>query len=302
MWSVETEFVPSSDSKVTYSNLVYLSSEARIYLFFRGLDDSWKPSWASSRVEKLDWKTGGILIDFPNAVRHRPYVKVASNGVDKIHFAYTEGHPRDFPNSVYHVFYRSGVGLCGSTGEYLGALESGLVEPTEGTLVFQGDPEKVAWVIAVNDYEDEGLFILFSVRLGGSDNEIAGAVSRLSYWIAVWNGFAWESQFLAEAGPQIYEGEDDYSGLLSQHPNNPNIVFISTKVDPTTGAKLRHWEIFRGCKSPSGEWMWDAITSDSEEDNLRPLATSGESAQLLWLRGSMISFSDYGFKVVRRGI
>ncbi len=297
-WSAEREFVLSKESKITYSNLVYLSDEERIYNFFRGLDNSWKPSWALSDAKVLDWKIGGILINFQHEKKHRPYLKLCSNGKDTINFAYTEGHPRDFPNSIYHISYRSGVGLCNSAGKFIAPLESGLVAPTEGTLVFQGSVENVAWVVAVNDYHQKGLFVLFSVRHVRSDNDIAHGDSDLSYWLATWNGTKWESKFVAKAGPQIYKGEDDYSGLFTQHPDDPNIFFISTKVNPINQVRLKHWELFRGYLSPTGHLTWNAITADSDQDNLRPIVTAGDFSQVCWLYGEMVSYSDYAFKVV----
>ncbi len=45
-WAPAEVFVPSGKSRVTYSNLLRLSAEnGRIYNFFRGLDNSFKPSW-----------------------------------------------------------------------------------------------------------------------------------------------------------------------------------------------------------------------------------------------------------------
>ncbi|HEY2945716.1 MAG TPA: BNR-4 repeat-containing protein, partial [Vicinamibacteria bacterium] len=109
-WSEERAFVPSPSSSITYSNLHRLAGErGRIYDFFRGLDNRFKPSVAWSDDEGESWKTGGVVIDVPAAFRHRPYVKYVSDAQDTVHLAYTEGHPRDFDNSLYHAFYRKGA-------------------------------------------------------------------------------------------------------------------------------------------------------------------------------------------------
>jgi hypothetical protein len=297
-WSRERTFVPSHDSKVTYSNLVYLSSEDRVYNFFRGLGDSWKPSWAYAEAKELNWKIGGILIEFRHPQKHRPYFKVCSNGIDTIHFAYTEGHPRDFPNSIYHVAYKSGVGLCETGGSHIAPIEAGLASPLHGTLVFQGDEDNVSWVIAVNDFGDEGIFILFSVRHVGLVQGMQANGSRISYWVAKWNGADWKSTFVAEAGPQLYQGEDDYSGLFAQHPTNPGILYISTKVDPTNGEALNHWEIFEGKTSDGEQWTWASITENSKNNNLRPIATGSAGVSVLWLSGEMESYRNFAFRVL----
>jgi hypothetical protein len=145
-WGDERVFVPSPSSSITYSNLHRLAGErGRIYDFFRGLDNRFKPSVAWSDDEGETWKTGGVVIDVPAAFRHRPYVKYASNGKDTVHIVYTEGHPRDFDNSLYHAFYRGGT-LHRSDGTVIRPLAEGLRDPVEGTRIFQGDPRNVAWV------------------------------------------------------------------------------------------------------------------------------------------------------------
>lgn len=45
---------------------------------------------------------------FRNA--NRPYVKYYSDGKSRIHFIFTDGHPRDEPvNSVYYAYYEQGA-------------------------------------------------------------------------------------------------------------------------------------------------------------------------------------------------
>ncbi len=138
-WGPELSFVPGESSRLTYSNLCYLADEKRLYNFFRGLDDSFKPSYAFSNDAGESWKTGRIIIQVPGKFRHRPYVKYASNGKDTIHFFYTEGHPRNYDNSAYHVYYRNGC-LHRSDGTVIRRLEEGLREPAEGTRVFAETP------------------------------------------------------------------------------------------------------------------------------------------------------------------
>lgn len=208
-WTAEKRFMPTSWSRITYSNLVYLSSEKRTYNFFRGLNDEWKPSWASSDARARSWSTGGILINFAHPIRHRPYLKVCSNGRDTIHFAYSEGHPRDYPNSLYHASYRSGVGLVDSEGKFVATLETGLPSPASGTLVVKGGPEEIYWVVAINDFGKGGLFILYSVRKGAEVVASKPEVSALSYGLAHWDGHVWRAFPLCAAGPQLYFGEDD---------------------------------------------------------------------------------------------
>jgi hypothetical protein len=127
-WGEEQVFIPSAKSRVTYTNLFFLSAEKRIYDFYRGFDDSFKPSWAWSEDSGETWKPGKVFINVPLKYRHRPYVKYASNGVDTVHVAYSDGHPRNFDNSIYHIAYRAGK-LWRSDGTQIRALDEGLKSP-----------------------------------------------------------------------------------------------------------------------------------------------------------------------------
>lgn len=232
-------------------------------------------------------------------VLHRPYVKYASNGRDTVHIAYTEGHPRYYDNSVYHVIYRDGQ-LRRSDGTPIRALSEGLKSPDEGTLVFKGDPNNVAWTSDLHIDRRGRPYMAVSVqkdsaglprRQGGEDHR---------YRFARWIGKTWECHEIAYAGTKLYPGEDDYTGNIALDPHDPDIVHISTNADPITGKRLAHWEIFRGNARGPGRWTWTPITSNSDVDNIRPIVPiwPGKKHALLWLRGKMRAYTDYTFEVV----
>ena len=111
-----------------------------------------------------------------------------------------------------------------------------------------------------------------------------------------WDGSAWRVHEIAYAGTRLYAGEDDYTGLASLDPNDPDVVYISTDADPATGAPLvshadgrRHHELFRGSTRDSGAtWRWEPITANSTVDNLRPIVPRWKDARtaLVWMRGT----------------
>ena len=287
-WGPLRTFSPSAKSRVTYANLLYLSSEnhgrGRLYNFYRGLDASFKPSYAYSEDDGESWKSGNVAINVPTAFRHRPYVRYAGNGKDTIHWLYTEGHPRNFDNSVYHAFYRDGD-LHRSDGGAIRPLSEGLAKPEEGTLVFQGDADHVAWVSDLHLSDDGRPYAVFSVQenaagLPSGDKE-AGQDHRYHY--AWWDGSAWREHEIAYAGTRLYAGEDDYTGNLCLDPDRLDTVYISTNADPQSGRPLmsaadglRHYEIFRGTTTDGGQsWTWQAITKNSTQDNLRPFGPNG---------------------------
>jgi hypothetical protein len=309
-WGEERSFVPSPSSRITYSNLHRLPGEkGRILNFYRGLDDLFKPSVAWSDDGGETWTSGGIVVDVPDRFRHRPYVKYASDGRGSVHLLYTEGHPRNFDNSVYHVVLRDGL-LHRSDGTPIRPLPEGLRSPGEGTRVFRGDADNVAWVVdAARDGEGRPL-IAYSVQTGSAGLPPGQGGEDHRYRLARWNGTVWLDGEIAFAGTRLYAREDDYAGGVALVSGDPDTVFISTNADPSTGAPLvsaadgrRHWEIFRGSRGEAGSgkaWHWTPLTRDSSQDNLRPIVPPAEGRPpiLLWLRGTYRSYTHYDLEVV----
>jgi hypothetical protein len=313
-WGAERSFVPSPSSRITYSNLHRLAGEdGRIYDFYRGLDDLFKPSVAWSDDEGETWTSGGVVIDVPSAFRHRPYVMYVSDGRETVHLLYTEGHPRDFDNSVFHVALRNG-GLHRSDGAPIRPLAVGLRSPEEGTRVFQGDADNVAWVLDAELDAEGRPVVAYSVQKGSAGRPSGEGGEDHRYRRARWTGSGWEDEEIAFAGTRLYPGEDDYTGGLALVSGDPDTVFISTNADPTTGEALRsaadgrrHWEIFRGSRRADGPgenpaWRWTPLTRGSSRDNLRPVVprAQGREPILLWLRGAYRAYTDYDLEVVGR--
>ncbi len=309
-WDDETVIIPSPTSRVTYSNLHRLPAEnsgkGRIYDFFRGLHNSFKPSYIYSDDNADTWQTGNVFIDVPTEFRHRPYVKYASDGRHTIHIAYTDGHPRNFDNSIYHVFYRKGM-LHRSDGSPIRSLKEGLKMPEEGTLVFKGDKNNVAWITDLHIDSLGRPYMVYSVQVGDGGKPQDDHGSDMRYRYARWNGSKWTDREIAHAGSRLYKGEDDYTGLAALDPHDPNRIYISTNADPVSGKPLvskadgrRHWEIFRGTTRGGGKWQWQPVTTDSTADNLRPVIPiwPGNQRAVLWLQGRMISYTDFNFRVV----
>lgn len=304
-WGPVREFSPSATTRLTYSNVYRLSAEGnRVYDFFRGLDGKFKPSYAISNNASENWTTGNIFIQSQAA---RPYVRYASNGIDTIHFFYTEGHPRDFDNSVYHAFYRKGQ-LSRSDGTRIRSLSEGLQSPEEGTQIFKGDTNHVAWTADL-ELDERGLpYVAYSVQVGSAGKPPRQGGEDHRYRYARWDGKQWHDHPMAYAGRRLYPGEDDYTGLVALHPHNPDVAYISTDADPRLGIPLvsrsdgrRHYEIFKGITKDFGRtWTWTAVTRDSTMENLRPVIPKWNKRHtaLLWLRGVYRAYTDFDLEVV----
>ena len=308
-------YTPSPTTELTYSNLFLLPNESnRVYNFFRGLHGSYKPSYLYSDDFGTTWNTGNIYINVPTTQKHRPYVRYTSNRRDTVHMIYTEGHPRDYDNSLYHIFYRAGQ-LYQSNGTKLCSLQVGLDSPDQGTQIYRGDPQHVAWIVDFVLDSNEHPVCVYSVQYNSAGLPVGQGGDDLRYRYARWDGSVWHNYALAYAGCRLYSGEDDYTGLAAIEPDDPSIVYISTNSDPMTGNPLissadgkRHHELFRGNTTDGGQtWTWTALTKDSKADNLRPMrpqctdeSNPNQYRALVWLRGEYRAYTDYLQEVVAR--
>lgn len=307
-WQPERVFVPSPSSRVTYSNLLFLPAEnggrGRLHNFFRGWDNHFKPSWMTSDDQGETWQSHGLWIDMPSDKRHRPYVKYAGNGADTIHFLFTEAHPRDYDNSLYHAFYRNGQ-FHRSDGTIIGSAAAGPLTPPQATRIFPGGPDNVAWASDLHLDSAGHPVAVYSVHINARqyDKKDPRFGSDHRYRYARWNGSRWIDRQIAFAGRRLYPGEDDYTGNLCLDPQNPDRVFISTDVDPATGRKLPggHFEIFQGITADHAEtWQWTSLTPGAAQDNLRPIVPIGDprGSWLFWLRGSYHTYTRYEQEIV----
>ncbi|SHG60368.1 BNR repeat-containing family member [Fodinibius roseus] len=294
--------------EVTYSNVYRLSDNGKVYNFHRGI--GWNPNYMVSEDEGESWRYGGQLLAHPG----RPYLRYTSNNSDQIHFIATEGHPRNYNNSIYHG-YTDGKQVYGSGGQAVGPLsgeESTDLKPYDFTTVFDGDSTTRANVAWTSDIELDGEgrpYVAFSVTkdpiaLGEREQtEKAGFDHRYHY--ARWDGEQWQEHEIAYAGSRLYPGENEYTGLITLHPDDPDVVYISADVDPATGEELnpegpRRYEIFRGTTGDRGaSWEWTPITEDSDQDNIRPVVVSNDRYEaVLWLNGRYSTYTDYDLDVL----
>ena len=290
------------DHDVTYANLFQLQGEnGRIYNFYRG--DDFDPNVLISDDNGATWKHKGRLIGGPG----RPYVRYASNNNDTIHFVCTEQHPRDFDNSLYHGYVRNGR-IYDSFGEEAGSIGRAPAEHGKLTKIFPGDKDNVAWPSDFEYGADGRLYVVYSVQKDGAGmpKGLGGMDHRYGY--AWFDGKQWRHYEVAYAGTKLYGGEDDYTGLITLHPEHPDTIYFSTNAEPRTGKPLisatdskRHYEIFKGVTADGGQsWEFTQITKNSTQDQIRPNVPENgpNGSALVWLRGRLRTYSDYDLEMV----
>ena len=292
----DSEVILTREASTSYSNIFRLSGEnGRIYDFYRG--ENFNPNYIISDDNGQSWSYGGHLIRKDN---HRPYVKYCSNNVDKVHFITTEGHPRDYNNSVYHGYIYNG-GIYKTDGTKLGDLADGPVAPESLTKLHDGSAESVGWTTDIHLDENENPVVAFTSQVDGVGLDIR-------YFYGRWDGSNWHINEMCYGGTRLYSGEDDYSGLIAIDPQDVTTVYISVNVNPYNGEPLissadnqQHWEIFRGTTADMGaSWEWKPITLNSTDDNIRPIVPiwDGDYTILLWNKGTYTTYTNFDMDVV----
>jgi hypothetical protein len=273
----------------TYANPVMLSAENnRIYLFWRGVDN--KPNYSFSDDLGKTWSEGRIFV-LPERIyeMRRPYMKVESNGKDKIMFAFTDGHPNnEKENSIYFMYYKGG-NLFNAKGEKIGEFDGQPVSPRQASVVYDASITKQkAWIwdIAMDEKENP---VLVYVKFPDNLHHV--------YCYSKWDGKKWRTYGLVNSGawfPSDMVREPNYSGGLVIDHENPNLLYISVKRE--SNFEIEKW-IIKGRK-----WIIEPLTGQSGKDNVRPFAVrnAGENTplQVLWMQNNFyVHYTDYSSSI-----
>ena len=311
-WGPEEQFdwtELASGRGATYSNLHRLDAESRVYNFVRAINDD--PTLMVSEDEGSTWRYGGKLFTRPKVGYVNGYTRYFGNGSDRVDLITTDHHPRDFNNSIYHGYIRDDA-LHDAQGQVAAKplIGSAGVDQASLTTVFQagteldGDVLTHGWTV---DLRGRGPYLAAIISCRA--NDVNGALEReqmldvddhrLLY--ARFDGMRWSLRHLAVAGTGLLPHEQDYTGLGAVDPYDLDRVYISTPVDPRTGISTPHYEIYRGRTRDEGAtWDWEAITANSQVDNLRPNVPPGDPSvhAVCWFRGAMRSSQAYETEVV----
>lgn len=231
----------------------------------------------------------------------RPSVKYISDGAERFDLLYTQGHPRQEKNNVYHLYYQEGA-LHRSDGTQICSLAADDCLPIrvgQGTQVYDAEEADRAWVWDI-EYDDGGAPVAAFVVARDST---VGQDLRSRYARYDSEAETWRGREIAHAGTRLYEGENHYAGGIALDPSNSRRVYISSDVDPKTGdtTETGRYQIYRGTVGRRGErWRWTRLTATEAVDNLRPFLPREESDRhvVLWLRGRYSTYTEYDTDVV----
>jgi hypothetical protein len=245
---------------------------------------------------KLNSSTGGWTYS-------NYYHKFRGNGVDRIDFIGVEHHPRDFDNSIYHGYIKGGK----SYNSYGTVIDDNLYDQKAPTIqaftpIFIATTHRdinansyhTAWINELEINRNGYPVCLYQTRHGtkqwgdgyGHWGNIGCADHRFFY--GRFNGKSWTRTELAKMGTGLHWREQDYLGMGCIHPDDANVIYISTNFDPVTDANVGKREIFKGVTYDNGAtWNWTQITFNSTVDNIRPAIPkwNANNTAVFWERG-----------------
>lgn len=287
----DTVAYPRLSNTYTYTNICQLSGEKdKLFLFWRGTD--FKPNFSVSQDNGKTWSAGKILI-LPDRIykERRPYLKIASNNRDVIHFAFTDGHPNVEPtNSIYYAKYRQNA-FYKANGEKIADWSSLPIQPKLSDIVYDATKtNEKAWIWDVAENKEGEPVIVYS-RFPNDSNHV--------YYYGIWSNNKWNNYRLVNSGPwfpQTVEGkkepEPNYSGGIVLDHEDPSIVYLSR-------LKNKKFEIEKWTTPNKGkDWNIEEITNGSEHDNVRPFVIRNyaglDSLKVLWMNAEKyIHYTDY---------
>jgi hypothetical protein len=265
----------------TYTNPVRLSKEGgKLYVFWRGID--MKPSYSVSSDNGETWSKGEIFFQ-PNELKDIkvPYTKVYSDGISKIHFVLTDGHPaQETKIGLYYMYYENGS-FYKANGKRIKNIQQSPVLPSEMDVIYESDTIKSwNWDIA---QDAKGNPIVTFAKFPSDEIHI--------YSYAIFHNNEWKSYDLLDAGgwfPETRDGTIEaaphYSGGIVIDHENPATVYLSVKRNGVF--EIEEWTTQNHGKS----WKAKKITKNSTKNNVRPFAVrgakKGNPLQVVWLQNT----------------
>jgi len=317
-WGKERVFdwAPYTDGRgVTYANIHEL--DGRLYCFSRAVNDDQCALVSDDDGET--WAYAGKLFTRDKVGYVNGYTRYSSDS-ERIDLVTTDHHPRDYDNSIYHGYLAGG----GSSGARLHRADGSVVDdraldassdsPSQVELtrilaageIVGGVPLTHAWTSDIRRHSDGTIVATLTARHDHPESEDERfrrdrpVLDHRFVYARYTSGTGWQVFPLGRAGAGLLPHEQDYTGLAALDPCDPDVVYISTPIDPRSDDATPHHEIYCGRTADGGtSWTWTPLTEDSTFDNLRPIVAPGDPCRttLLWFRGWMDASQRYGCEI-----
>lgn len=285
------EHIIPTDHNTTYPSPMILADDPdHFYLCWRGIN--WHPTIARltlpDRCGKVEVTDGPYQI--VQSTGARPYAKYTSDGKNRIHIAYTTGHPdNENPNHLYYNYIDiRDMSLRNIHGQKMAEIGKEVFRVDKSADFAASHPDVVVDDAPYRDW-------VWQIATDKNRRPVV-AMTRISpdkkshnYYLACWDGQEWQKQFIAHAGGHFHQSPDIehcYTAGMAINPENTAEIYCSVPVD---GANGRRYEIMRFDLDGNGEVKGSAsVTSNSSKNNVRPYfipSTADSPLRLAWMNG-----------------
>lgn len=286
---------------ITYSHPVMLSEENnRIYVFFRARNKrdpknpkmvDWRQYYTYSDDLGETWVPAKSYLSSYGDHDKIPYLKVVSDHKSRIHFLFTDSHPKIGFASVYHMYYENGA-FHRTDGEFVQEMDGQLVDLEKLSKLYDAKEGKLkAWI--------------WDVALNKKGNPVVAyahypSVNDHIYRYAYWDGKKWNDKEVVNSGGYITSPEkngavleEHYSGGIVLDHHNPDNIFLSRAVEGVF--EIEKWNL------KGNRWISQKITSGSTENNVRPYVVDhypGKKPMVIWMQGRYEHFIRYNTRLL----
>jgi hypothetical protein len=284
----DDEVTVAGTPRTTYCHPVHLRDEGRTYAFWRG--GEWKPVFSSS-ADGASWSAPQMLVQERGreAADVRPYIKIVADGKSTIHFAVTNGHPRNEPTNSVHCFRYERGGFWRADGTRIGTVGGPPVSLGDCDVVYDGRTTGVrAWIWDIALDTQGRPWIAYTRLPAPADHR---------YCCARWDGRAWVDDEITPGGgwfPRTpwfrREREPHYSGGMAFAHANPSILYVSRRIG--RAFEIEKW----AANAEATTWTPTPITRNSAQDNVRPVTPRGYAGNadlVLWMRGRYVHYTNF---------
>lgn len=262
----------------TYPNP--MQQRDKLWLFWRG--GGWYPTFSYTENGR-DWVPARELVRSTQG--QRPYAKYVGDGKETIHGIYSNGHVRNYENSLFYFRYENND-LFAMNGRRIASLASVPVQMSDLDVIYRySSSGGRAWPHDIALTADGRPRIVYTRRRGGP-------FGKDTFWYAYHNGEKWINRKIVDAGA----GRQSFtSGGASLDHEDPRFVYLSRTIGD--------WNQVEQWFTPDNGRTWQTrqITGDTDHYSIRPVTPRGLTGanRVLFSRGdeTTIGFTDYRTRI-----
>lgn len=238
------------------SNTFFLSAENRTYNFTH--TDGYDPNFLTSSTDQgSTWTYGGHLLRDPASSNSgRPYLKYASNGVDKIYFISTKVIRTDTTTRSMPAISATEMNIV-PMAHWSDRRERPpqprhrqRPSPLLPRRIHQSMVKCAAhyWTTHLHVDSNGNPYAAFTSHREQQQHRSSLSTSR-------WDGTQWNVHQSPRRAAISTQRERLHRPGQALDPDDPNTLYISTKIHPASGTTMSHYEIFKGVTTNGGtDW------------------------------------------------